>query len=70
MLRRRPHHDDADWRQYACTIDAITTRRPHRMSPNGMDMLRAKVWQIRDGELRNDAWEAYYELEDKMKEVA
>ena len=70
MLERRPHHTDADWRQYFCTIDAITTRKPHRMTENGMDMLRAKVMQIGDGALRADAWEAYYELEERVEEEA
>ena len=69
MLERQPRHTDADWRQYECAIDAITTRKPERMRPNGMDMLRAKVWQIEDEALQADAWQAYYELEDKVTEV-
>ena len=67
MLDRKPHH--IDWRQYFCTIDAITTRKPERMNPNGMDMLRAKVMQIRDSDLREDAWSAYRELEAKVEEA-
>ena len=70
MLERKPHHTNAGWRQYDCTIDAITTRKPERMKPNGMDMLRAKVTQIQDAELRDDAWAAYGELAMRVEEVA
>lgn len=70
MIARKPHHTDADWSQYDRTIDAITSRKPERMKPNGMDMLRAKVMQIEDQELRDDAWLAYYELEMKVEEEA
>ena len=66
MLERNLLHDDEDWNQYDCAIDAITSRKPERMKPNGMDMLRAKVMQIRDEELRADAWAAYDELERKV----
>lgn len=70
MLERRPHVTDADWRQYDCTMDAITTRRPERMKPNGMEMLRAKVMQVQDEELQADAWRAYLELEEKVEGLA
>ena len=62
MLERKPHHADADWWQYLCAIDAITTRKPGRMKRNGMEMLAAKVGQIRDAELRADAQAALDEL--------
>ena len=62
MLERKPHHTDADWEQYGCTMDAITTRKPGRMKRNGMEMLAAKVGRIRDAELRADAQAALDEL--------
>lgn len=40
------------------------------MNENGMDMLWAKVMQIRDDELRADAWMAFEELERKVLEWA
>ena len=70
MLKRQPHHTDADWRQYFCTVDAITSRNPRRVNQNCLDMLRAKVVQIQDAELRDDAWLAYGELAMKVEEVA
>jgi len=70
MLERKPHHTDADWRQYDCTIDVITSRKPERVNQNCMDMLRAKVTQIEDAELRDDAWAAYGELAMKVEEVS
>lgn len=70
MVERKQHHTDADWSQYVKTIDAITGRKPERMKPNGMDMLRAKVMQIEDAGLRNDAWKAYDELAISVEEVA
>lgn len=70
MLERKKHHSDADWWQYLTTIDAIETRKPERMRPNGMDMLRAKVLQIEDAELKADAVRAYNELEERVRSVA
>lgn len=70
MLERKPHHADADWWQYVKAVDAITSRKPERMTENGMDMLRAKVTQIRDDELRDDAWAEYGELVMMVEEEA
>lgn len=70
MMERKPSVSDEDWRQYFCTMDAITTRKPERMKPNGMDMLRMKVVQIRDAELRDDAWAEYGELAMRVEEEA
>lgn len=66
MLERKPHHTDADWRQYLCAIDAITTRKPGRMKRNGMEMLAKKVEQIRDAQLRADAEAALGELAEAV----
>lgn len=70
MLERKHHHTDADWRQYFCTVDAITSRNPRRVNQNCLDMLRAKVTQIHDGELRDDAWAEYGELLMRIEEAA
>lgn len=56
MLERKPHVSDADWHQYDCTIEAITTRKPGRVNQNCIDMLTAKCWQIQDEELQADAF--------------
>lgn len=64
MMERKPGVSDEDWRQYFCTMDAIESRNPRRVKPSCLDMLDAKCRQIRDSELRADAFGALRMLEE------
>ena len=59
----------AEREHYEMAMDAITSRKPERMTDNGMEMLRAKVLQIESPTLFNSALAAYRELETRVREV-
>lgn len=63
MVPRKPEHSERDYDQYVLTMDAICSRRPQLVKGNCLEMLRAKIRQIRNGELRADAKRALDELE-------
>lgn len=56
--------DAMDYARYEEAMEAIYSRKPERMSRNGLDMLRAKVVGISDTELGADAAEAFRALSD------
>ena len=55
-------YDEKDYRQYFITMDAICTRNPKRVNQNCIEMLWAKVLQIKNGTLRADAKKAMTKL--------
>lgn len=79
-MRAMRRNDDGrygagDYARYEAAMDAICSRkphrmRPHRMRPNGLDMLRAKAMGVSDGELRAHVLEMYRELEAEVIALA
>lgn len=63
QIPRSHFHTDADYKLYDQAMDAICSRKPHRMQPNGFEMLLSKVERIRAHDLRESAKTAYRELE-------
>lgn len=62
-VSKGPLHTDSDYKLYDQAMDAICSRKPHRMSKNGFEMLLSKVTRIRAYDLRKSAEAAYRELE-------
>ena len=71
MARILPYSEEyaGEHAHYERTMDAICSRKPERMKPNGMDMLRAKVLQLQAPALYNDALRALNELKAEIEEV-
>ena len=63
MVPKKPDHSERDYDQYVLTMEAICSRKPQFVKGNCLEMLRAKIGQIRNGELRADAKRALGELE-------
>lgn len=63
MLPRKPEHREEDYQRYELAMDAICSRRPQLVKWNCIEMLRRKVKDIRNSELRDDAKRALEELE-------
>ena len=66
MVPQNSGHAENEYQHYEMTMDAICSRKPERMNRNGMDMLRAKVGQLHNKELHDDALRARNELEAEV----
>ena len=56
-----------EYTHYERTMDAICSRNPSRINDNGIDMLKTKVLQLHDPDLKYDAWTALEELRREME---
>lgn len=68
MLPDDGTHAEAEYRRYYEAMDAICSRNPRRMKPNGMEMLRAKWTRVNDVRLKLDLQRAYDELRMEVGE--
>lgn len=66
MIPKNSGHVEKEYRHYEMTMDAICSRKPERMKQNGIDMLKAKVGQLHNIELHDDALRALKELESEV----
>lgn len=62
IVKNDGRFDSMDYARYEEAMEAIYSRKPERMSRNGLDMLLAKVDGISDRELRADAAGAFHTI--------